>query len=379
MKKGKDNFKLLGGILAGMLIGGVTVVGANQAIQAIQNTEIKVSLNGQVQEFKDETTGEVQYPITYHDRTYLPLRNVAQLSGLNVDYEQSSNTALLNTNKENTILYNQESSNNDKLKVVWPGNDYYSIEISKDGKCVSYRCCDGDEGAEVVLTSINDNINVSKLVVTCNEMRDGNREYLFSYTRLAFLTDDGQVFISDSFNDLHFPDDKLNFYYLCSNVKDLDVVDVNGFSNFKVLKNNEYINVEFMESNKDFSYNGIDGKVKKIVVVGNNINEFAYRIFVLTQEGYVYYADHIFSNVEDDVINFTKFEGIEKIRQITDSSSNDNDFFYSGKVLGHVCFEKYIKQVRNNDGVYNHDIYRRYVISNDSYEVVRISDVSSIT
>ena len=80
MKKGSGNFKLIGGLLAGMLIGGVTVVGANQAIQALQNTEIKVSLNGQVQTFKDETTGETQYPITYNDRTYLPLRNVAQLS-----------------------------------------------------------------------------------------------------------------------------------------------------------------------------------------------------------------------------------------------------------------------------------------------------------
>lgn len=95
MKKVNGNYKLVGGLLAGVIIGGVTVVGANQAIQAIQNTEIKVSLNGQVQTFKDETTGEVQYPITYHDRTYLPLRNVAQLAGLKVDYDSESNEAKL--------------------------------------------------------------------------------------------------------------------------------------------------------------------------------------------------------------------------------------------------------------------------------------------
>ena len=92
-----NNLKVILGTVAGIMIGGLTVVGANQAIQAIQNTEIKVSLNGQIQEFKDETTGEVQYPITYHDRTYLPLRNVAQLAGLNVDYNQASNTAILNS------------------------------------------------------------------------------------------------------------------------------------------------------------------------------------------------------------------------------------------------------------------------------------------
>ena len=93
MKNG--NFKLIGGLVVGMIIGGATIVGANQYIQAMQNTEIKVSLNGQVQEFKDETTGEIQYPITYNNRTYLPLRNVAQLSGLDVDYDTDTNTAIL--------------------------------------------------------------------------------------------------------------------------------------------------------------------------------------------------------------------------------------------------------------------------------------------
>ncbi len=95
MKKNNGNFKLVGGLLVGMMIGGATIVCANQAIQALQNTEIKVSLNGQVQAFKDETTGEAQYPIIYHDRAYLPLRNVAQLAGLNVDYDGDNNEAKL--------------------------------------------------------------------------------------------------------------------------------------------------------------------------------------------------------------------------------------------------------------------------------------------
>ncbi len=94
----KNNYKLICGTLAGLLLGGLSIVGANEAIQAIQNTEIKVMLNGKLQEFKDETTGEAQYPITYHDRTYLPLRNVAQLAGLNVEYNSDSNTAILTNN-----------------------------------------------------------------------------------------------------------------------------------------------------------------------------------------------------------------------------------------------------------------------------------------
>ena len=70
-----NNLKVVLGTLAGIIIGGVSVVVANQAIQATQNTEIKISLNGQVQEFKDETTGEVQYPITYNNRTFLQYIN----------------------------------------------------------------------------------------------------------------------------------------------------------------------------------------------------------------------------------------------------------------------------------------------------------------
>ena len=99
-----NNLKVVCGTLAGFVLGGLTVVGANQAIQAIQNTDIKISLNGEVQEFKDESTGERQYPITYNDRTYLPLRNVANLAGLNVDYDNATNTALLSNMSLNTQI-----------------------------------------------------------------------------------------------------------------------------------------------------------------------------------------------------------------------------------------------------------------------------------
>ena len=82
--------KFICGIVVGIFLGSATVVGANQAIQAIQNSQIKINLNGIVQEFRDETTGELQLPLTFHNRTYLPLRNVAQLSGLDVDYDNET-------------------------------------------------------------------------------------------------------------------------------------------------------------------------------------------------------------------------------------------------------------------------------------------------
>ena len=100
MKKG-----FIIGLATGLTVAGASLVLANSQIQAILNDQIKVTLNGQVQEFKDETTNETQYPITYHDRTYLPLRTVANLVGVDVDYDANSNTAILkNENELNTNL-----------------------------------------------------------------------------------------------------------------------------------------------------------------------------------------------------------------------------------------------------------------------------------
>lgn len=90
MKKG-----FILGLIIGIVITGLSVALASSQIQAILNDQIKVSFDGQVQEFRDETTNEVQYPITYKDRTYLPLRTVANLVGVGVDYDATTNTAIL--------------------------------------------------------------------------------------------------------------------------------------------------------------------------------------------------------------------------------------------------------------------------------------------
>ncbi len=97
------------GLATGIVLAGASLVFANSQIQAIINNQIKVTLNGQVQEFRDETTNEIQYPITYKNRTYLPLRTVANLVGVEVDYDANTNTAILKTEKE--------ENNTDKLLI----------------------------------------------------------------------------------------------------------------------------------------------------------------------------------------------------------------------------------------------------------------------
>ena len=145
----KNSIKVVCGTIAGFVLGSITIVGANQAIQAIQNTEIKVSLNGLVQTFKDETTGEVQYPITYHNRTYLPLRNVAQLAGLNVNYDENTNTAILKNNSldlfkgkayntETTDVYNIDGKNYWYFNSTSGTDEFSKFYIDGlDGKYVS--------------------------------------------------------------------------------------------------------------------------------------------------------------------------------------------------------------------------------------------------
>ncbi len=88
----KDIIKMIGSAVAVFLICGLSFVFANQTINAMQNTEIKVSLDGINQVLKDETTGEVQYPITYRNRTYMPLRTIANNWGIDVNYNEKENS-----------------------------------------------------------------------------------------------------------------------------------------------------------------------------------------------------------------------------------------------------------------------------------------------
>ena len=96
------------GLTTGIAITGISMVMASSQIQALLNDQIKVSLDGKVQEFRDETTNEVQYPITYLDRTYLPLRTVANLVGVDVDYDASTQTAILKTKKDQVGVGNTD-------------------------------------------------------------------------------------------------------------------------------------------------------------------------------------------------------------------------------------------------------------------------------
>lgn len=113
MKKG-----FILGMCVGLTVAGASLVFANSEIRAILNNKIKVTLNGITQTFRDETSNAVQYPITYENRTYLPLRTVANLVGVEVGYDEKTNTAILEAKESKYSVV--ERLVKEELKK-WPG------------------------------------------------------------------------------------------------------------------------------------------------------------------------------------------------------------------------------------------------------------------
>lgn len=73
---------------------GATASNGIQAIQANLDSTISVKLNGETQILKDAQGSRI-YPITYQGSTYLPVRAVAELTGLGVDWDQATKSVLL--------------------------------------------------------------------------------------------------------------------------------------------------------------------------------------------------------------------------------------------------------------------------------------------
>jgi len=88
--------KLVGAFLASvMLVGGV--VGAATAYQtftATQRPDIKVIMDGKVQDYKD-ANGNTVYPVIINGTTYLPLRPIANSFGKDVQWNNDTQTITL--------------------------------------------------------------------------------------------------------------------------------------------------------------------------------------------------------------------------------------------------------------------------------------------
>lgn len=81
-------------LVCGMVIGATASNGAAQLIQAYLTPGRTVKYNGEVQTMKDEK-GNVIYPISYQGSTYLPIRAIAGLLDVPVEWDGDTQTVLL--------------------------------------------------------------------------------------------------------------------------------------------------------------------------------------------------------------------------------------------------------------------------------------------
>ncbi|MCI8539029.1 MAG: hypothetical protein HFF18_10290 [Oscillospiraceae bacterium] len=141
--------------LALTLLCGITI-GANasnglQTISAYLNSNVTVKLDGEAQTFLNEQGNRV-YPITYNGSTYLPVRAVAGLVGLDVEWDQATQTVLLGHTKGVDLI--------DTLK---PYDTYQAIHVQSEerktqdisGKSYSHwLMMDGYFAATEIATSV---------------------------------------------------------------------------------------------------------------------------------------------------------------------------------------------------------------------------------
>lgn len=76
------------------LVVGVGAVNDKKQIVAYEDYTIAIKLDGEVQ-LPVNANGSRVYPITYNGTTYLPIRAVAGMAGLEVDWDQANQTVLL--------------------------------------------------------------------------------------------------------------------------------------------------------------------------------------------------------------------------------------------------------------------------------------------
>lgn len=125
----------------------VSAINKNEKIKAVLNGSVQVKFNGEIQRFSDANGKEV-LPISYNGTTYLPVRAVSGLLGINVDYDASTNTVLLNIAdiKENAETNNiaNESKQTSKSETIQAVLNE-SVKVKYNGEIQQFKDANGKE------------------------------------------------------------------------------------------------------------------------------------------------------------------------------------------------------------------------------------------
>lgn len=114
------------------------MIGANAAdtvktITATLNYGITIKYNGNVQEMKD-ANGNTVYPISYEGTTYLPIRAVSNMLGIEVNWDGPTQTVWLGEGFVATPIVNTDRTPENNYGIEVPPGCH--IEINRNGKYV---------------------------------------------------------------------------------------------------------------------------------------------------------------------------------------------------------------------------------------------------
>lgn len=155
----------------------------NQTI-AIEYNDIKVTLDGKPVELKD-ATGKTIEPFTYNGTTYLPVRAVANLLGVNVKWDGDTST-----------IYLGEAKYFELAQVTYgEGSDSVRYTYDEDGCLLTYESrytVDGVKSSERTVNTYNSQHQLVKMV----EENDGS----VSSTTIFTYNAKGQL-VSEKLND----------------------------------------------------------------------------------------------------------------------------------------------------------------------------------
>ena len=184
---------LLVGISAGALAAGKV-----EQIQAYLNRGITIRLNGEEQSMYD-VKGNRVYPISYNGTTYVPIRAVSTMLGLDVEWDGATNTVLLGSNDvvpktkiTDLTYYNRKS--------VTDGTTYKKVNTATDNLGKSYvdplrlmRSCETNYWESYMLTEDYSTFSGTLFIAyenrdsatTCNVRIYGDGELLYNSPTLT--------------------------------------------------------------------------------------------------------------------------------------------------------------------------------------------------
>lgn len=185
-----------GALFMGTLIIG-DAAGINSVISAMVRQDIKITYNGTLFNPTDGT-GNPVYPVIINGSTYLPVRAVGSLAGLNVAWDGGTNTIALSTKdyvapivsvpaypqptEPSEVTVKNESENNDTLAAANPlgledkiqgllrngkadgtkdRDDWYRLEIIQEGKLTASLASSNEVNARIYLYAQGSNTIVN--------------------------------------------------------------------------------------------------------------------------------------------------------------------------------------------------------------------------